>query len=454
MNNIPYQRKSGQFERARGIGHVPIIENKFVKNELKSYHISHQEKVDEIPQELIFDLSQEINKETLPKYIFSFDGSSKEVEVDERFPSTRLGYLQIAAVLVLMEEIIEQEKHTFINPSKLKDTIYESIQPMVFPGSNIRKKNCTNLVESWRYGIYEIFTKYVIEDTALLDIYFTLLKYGKERFSGNNIILKKCAATERCAKNIPVPKEGCKCPSCGLELFPTDALRVYEEVYDLQSNSGPLNRMMSCLEHLYMIGYLEYLRKRRLDLLSNTAFIIDGPLAIFGPQAWIHRSILNFINTHIYQNLEDQSFKYPIIVGIEKTGNFAEHADIISKFLKPQTLMLLTENYIYKYILSCQKPQSGEYGSETYYGQKLFYKTKKQQILTITIPTKKKPLFTKEILKHPALLGTLNLLDHIGTIIYKDALIPIALAHSYASIPLKTGSKILKILSQKELNIT
>ena len=37
VNKIPYIRKSGSFEKAKRIGHVPIIENEFVKKELNSY---------------------------------------------------------------------------------------------------------------------------------------------------------------------------------------------------------------------------------------------------------------------------------------------------------------------------------------------------------------------------------------------------------------------------------
>ena len=83
---------------------------------------------------------------------------------------------------------------------------------------------------------------------------------------------------------------------------------------------------------------------------------------------------INFINDSIHKSLEEKKFEFPLILGIEKTGSFAEHAEIISKFLKPQTLMILTEDYIYKYILSSEKPGSGEYGSETYYGQKMYYR--------------------------------------------------------------------------------
>ena len=453
MIKIPYKRKSGSFETAKRIGHVPIVENEFVKTELKSFHISHQEKINEIPEDLIYDVKDLIAKSNLPKYIFSFDGSTQEVEIDENFPSTRLGYLQIAAVLVLMEEMLEQEKQQFIDPSKLMDIIKKSIQPMVFPGSNIRKKNCRNIIDSWRYGIYEIFKSYVIEDIPVLEIYMKLLKYSVDRISGDKILLKKCSATNKCNKGILVPKEGCKCPGCNEDLYPTDALRVHEEVHDLQSNLAPLNRIMICLEHLYMVGYLEFLLNRRPDILKSTAFIIDGPLAIFGPQAWIHRAILNFLNKYIFKTLKEKNFDFPIVLGVEKSGTFAEHADVISKFLKPQTFMLLTEDYIYKYILSSQKPDSGEYGSETYYGQKFYYKNKKNQMLTVTIPREKKGPLTKDLINHPTLIRTLNLLDNIGTIIYKDALIPVALAHSFASIPLKTGTKVLKILSEKYLNI-
>jgi len=279
--NVPYQRKSGSFERAKGIGHVPIIENELVKGELKTFHISHQEKVENAPKDLIFNYKDEIKKATLPKYIFSFDGSATEVEVDEKFPSTRLGYVQIAAILILLEEMLQQEKEQFIDPSKLMDTIKNAIQPIVFPGANIRKKDCKDLVESWRYGVYEIFKNYQIEDVPVIDIYMNLLKYSVDRISGNDVLLKKCPSTRNCRTNISVPKEGCKCPGCNENLFPTDALRVHEEVHDLQSNSGPLNRIMSCLEHLYMVGYLDYLLNRRPDILSSTAFIIDGPSNIW-----------------------------------------------------------------------------------------------------------------------------------------------------------------------------
>ena len=52
-----------------------------------------------------------------------------------------------------------------------------------------------------------------------------------------------------------------------------------------------------------------------------------------------------------------------------------------------------------------------------------------------------------------SLASTLALLDRLGTSLYEDALIPVALAHSFASIPLRTGSKVLTLLSRELLGL-
>lgn len=459
MIQIPYLQDSGKLEKAKGIGHVPIINNEFVKKKLQDFHIITQKTVDKISDNLLFDLKNEIEPLTLPEYILSFDGSGSELQIDERFPSTRIGYIQIAAVLVYLTKMLDLEKNPFIDPVQLRQTSTESLFSLVLPGANIREKNCANLQDSWRLDIYQIFNEYVIENQRLLDIFWDLLKYSGfqdlkyQRLFNNNVRLNRCPANETCRNSIDIPVDGIKCPNCQSNIYPTDILRVHEEINPLQSNEGPLHRVMSLLEHINLIGYLRYLVSRRPETLRKMAFIVDGPLALFGPQAWFHRAIFHFINEHIYKTLQTKGIEYPIIIGIEKTGNFAEHAALISERLAPQTLMVLTEEYIYNYILSAKPPQSGIYGAETYYGQKLFYKTKTHQMLTLTIPLLKKEKLSTNVLKHPALLRTLKLLDHIGTRLYQDAVIPVALAHSFASIPLRIGSKVLKLLTEEFIDV-
>ncbi len=418
MIRIPYFRGSGKLERARGIGHVPIIKSEFIQKKLQDFHVITRKKIDKLPNNLVFNLKDEINAQSLPDYIISFDGSGYELEIDEKFPSTRIGYIQIAAVLVFLKKMLDLRTQQFIDPLELRKMINESLFSMVLPGSNIRENKCNSLKDSWRWDIYQIFKEYKIENQRLLDIFWEIVECSgqidekNKKIFNNKIRLHRCPASDKCNGPIDIPKEGLNCPECGGALYPTDILRIHEEVKELQPNEGPLHRIMNLLEHINLIAYLRYLIKRRPEVLNKIAFIIDGPLALFGPTAWVHRAIFNYINGKIYQTLASKKIEYPVIVGIEKTGNFVEHAEVISKFLKSQALMVLTEDYIYQYILSTI-PQSGIYGSETYYGQKVFYKTKTNQILTITIPRLKLGKSSKEILNHPALLRTLKLLDNI-----------------------------------------
>ena len=58
MISFPYIHKSGTFEKAKRIGHVPIVENEFVKEELNSFHISQQEKINKRVQNIKRELDK------------------------------------------------------------------------------------------------------------------------------------------------------------------------------------------------------------------------------------------------------------------------------------------------------------------------------------------------------------------------------------------------------------
>jgi hypothetical protein len=117
--------------------------------------------------------------------------------------------------------------------------------------------------------------------------------------------------------------------------------------------------------------------------------------------------------------------------------------------------MRLPDSYIFSRILTVRSAPSSTFGEDTYYGRKFFYKSNKGQMFTITIPCLDPALLGQHTADDPrcyaTLSSTLTLLDEIGTKIYEDAVIPVALAHSYASIPLKTGSRVLTLLSQEFL---
>jgi len=77
--------------------------------------------------------------------------------------------------------------------------------------------------------------------------------------------------------------------------------------------------------------------------MSKTLFIQDGPLAFFGTTANIHKPMQNLVNY-----LLDNHNLY--LIGLEKSGEFPEHANEISYKMEANEILILTTDYIYSYI--------------------------------------------------------------------------------------------------------
>jgi len=451
---MPYRDPSGKMERARSIGHVPIVENELVKEKLRSFRIFSEQSAPETTPESIAHAATLGTSGEPVRWIISFDGSPHEVAIREEYPSTRIGYIQVAGVLVHLEEMLSQQDAHLVDPSVIHEATQEALHSMVLPGSNVCRQDMPTVRDSWRAEVYDIFREYAVEDIPLIDVYMLLVGKSDKRSKCGGVTVARCSASESCsAQNIEVPLEGAECPSCRGWIYPTDALRIHEEVSEKHSNATALGRLMTVLEQITMVAYLHFLMKRQARIVGYVGFVLDGPLALFGPQAWLHTAILAFVQ-NMYRDLINQHLRIPVILGIEKSGQFAEHATAVGGRIPRRYLMSLSDDYIYRNILTFRSTLGAAFGRDTYYGQKFFYRTAQGQMLTITIP---KMVGTVDDPHNPAhypiLPDTLALLDRIGTSLYKDAVIPVALAHSYASIPLRTGSKVLTLLSKKFLGM-
>lgn len=453
---MPYQTKRGTWERSSRLGHVPIVESEFVKSRLRGYRVYSGETARDVAHDLVVSADDLPDPGPPPKWALSFDGSTQEVAIREEYPSTRLGYIQVAGVLVFLDELWSQRQRRFVDPAAVRQAAQESLVSIVLPSSNVCRKDLTSVRASWRVEVFELFRDYTVEGQPILDFFFRLLQLGSRTSpSGEAIMLDRCPATSGCsAHDIAVPREGSACPGCGTMLYPTDSLRVHEEVRELNTNVTPLGRLQSVLEHIVMLCYLNYLLERLPRVLSSVALISDGPLALFGPQAPLKRAIESYL-LFAAQQLARANHRPPIVVGIEKTGQFAEHAAQLAPYLPTRTLVRLPDSYIFERILTTRSSPSSAFGEDTYYGRKFFYKSATGQMLTITIPCLDPTAVGARDRDDPAHYGTLSstlaLLDEVGTKLYEDALIPVALAHTYASIPLGTGSRVLTLLSRELL---
>jgi len=247
------------------------------------------------------------------------------------------------------------------------------------------------------------------------------------------------------------------CPHCGAQVFPTDCLRLWEEVNENQSNRGALMRFMQDLEHLMILHYVRYLYDNSLDDLAATAFFLDRPLAVYGNSAWLHLSIMRYLS-EVNGTLAQHGKPRVLIIGLQKTGQVADHVGLINPYLPANRLFPIDDDYRHEYITPTKEQSDNGFGYETYYGQDFIFKTPSDRSFVFALPypfASKKGDFIDakvELSNYPDLGRALRLIKHFESDLYENAVVPIALAHRHTAISLAPGGQVLDLLTQDALD--
>lgn len=459
---MPYQGASdGAFERARRVGHVPTAASPIVQEALTRWEVPA---VDPHPSAV---LDQCVALEDLPspsrpdtRFVIAFDGSPQEVAARSEYPSVRVGYLQVAGVFVDLAKFFNSSRGAFVDPRLLARASTTNIVNAVLPGSNVTAPGLT-ATENWRAELQRLLVRQGVDDFGstpftLRDMLFHL--HGSPAQPAATVPVARCPyrRVDECpGEDIEVPPEGISCPSCGRTVWPSDALRSHEEFDDDGSNVTPLTRVMNVVERLVCFAYLNQFAHHRSDLLPTGAFITDGPLAFYGTSAPLKRRAVEYW-TRLVSTLEAADQPAPLLLGLEKSGAFVDHAHAISDWIPPETVVSLDETYIRERIKRRQSLTA--YGSDEFYGRRFFYKASDGRMLVVTVPRipggqPYGEASSEDLAQYPTLRPSLELLDRIGTRLYDNAVMPIALAHSAAALPLGTGTDVLRILAQDTLGI-
>ena len=213
---------------------------------------------------------------------------------------------------------------------------------------------------------------------------------------------------------------------------------------------------MQVWERILLIHLLRCFEQQGiLDRVGRLAFFLDGPLAQFGPPAWLSAAIkaeLKRLNAIVRK----QAGNDLLILGIEKTGNFVGHFDEIDQTEVPgeirspnRSYLLLTDSYIKERIAYSESDK--RYGADTYFGRKFFYKSRSGARIVASIPflnDTQDTLDSDDIALYPSFSRACSLLDKLVSSRFENAVSPLVAAHSHAAIPLHLGAKVLKRLAQ------
>ncbi len=228
---------------------------------------------------------------------------------------------------------------------------------------------------------------------------------------------------------------------------------------DFQSNQIVMTRLMMILEHLMPIHYIRHFIEEYPLLLTQAAFFVDGPLAVFGNAAWLHRTIMAFL-TNANRKLSRLNAGPILMIGLQKTGQVAEYVQFIDRFIPKNRIFPISDDFRYDFIFGGRDPASNTFGYETYYGQDFIYKTASGKIFNFLIPYpfRNKDLgkgnFKTEKVKmenYENLSMATALIRKLESDLYRNAVIPIALAHRFTAISLEPGGKVLDLLAKQSI---
>jgi hypothetical protein len=460
---MPYRNSRG-FQRARRLGHVPTAENPEIAAKLARYRRPDDDG-EQFPIEPLMLARDEIGGEREPPITFAvaIDGSSyKYTETFDRFPSTRALYFQIAGVFCDLRTMLDQPG-PFVSPSRIADAVDQDVIPGFLPSSHLEHAVHPDPVEAFRAELFDFFVSKRLNDRSLASVLLRVQRQATPEDAAaarNSMIRVRRCPNVDCTgeageplRDLLVPAGAVgECPACHAPVWPTDVLRLHEAFNPEGSNLEVLGRAMMAIEHLVLVGVALTVLDDAPQLLPRCAFIADGPLAQFGEVAPMRLGLLNTWRM-IASELTERGLGLPVVFGIEKTGFAVDHLRALRERFEPAILMRLSDDYLAEHL----RARSWK---ETYYGRKFFYVSAVGQALVITIPPlgaefspypSEAGVDRSDPVYYPTLRLTLALLDQIGTLLFDNALIPIALAHSFAAYPLTTSTQVLRLLTERTL---
>ena len=372
------------------------------------------------------------------RHVVVVDSGYSEIPVQPNFPSSTLAFFQFGALSFSIADLENLEEQAFIDPEDMAKLKRIERLKLTLPVRNIALNDQPTLTASVRAALHGFFSQPRDGSTLLATLrWFLFEEYGAPKGSYNLASCPWCGTTDVPVYRNQVTVEGhFPCSKCGRQLFLIDVFRLHEAIDDDVGAGGILGYITTLLEQFVMVHFLKLILEQRPALLRELLFIRDGPLAFFGQTANMFqkmRSLASYLSEH--HDL--------FMAGLEKSGAFVEHAAEVAKAMKDGSVLILDNDYIYKYIIPGKADPSNPYGRSTYYGGKVIFKTNQARVYVITVPTLQ-PLVKPSVKDLPNLVVILTNIEKLRCDMYDDALIPVALANKLVSLANHPSSKILK----------
>jgi hypothetical protein len=437
-------------ERASKISHGEIINNAAVKDLLAKCMVPEA-----AAESLIAILAQAVSPAAMEhriQAVVAVDGGYRETSVRDEFPSAAITFFTFGPLLFKLEDLRELDAQPFLAPEDMARLKHIQRYTLALPTRNISREG-KSLQVSVRETLQDFFERRDRDDPPLSEALRWILFRGWTNARGMTWTIPECPNFGCTAGPIvltPDTPDRSSCDACRGALFIVDALRLHERIDEEQGASGIAGYVMTTLEQVVLVHLIKALHETKPAFLSEVLFIKDGPLAFFGQTAPLSkpmRELAAFLGCQPDSKIDGEEKSLLNVVGLEKSGPFVEHAHQIADRLDLNSVLILTNDYIYRYIVPGDPSNADPYGNNTYWGGKLIYKAGDGNVYVATIPT-------GQFNPMPAYADFFNLteiLTVLGTLrcsMYDNALIPVALANKLVSLSEFPSSRILETFAK------
>jgi hypothetical protein len=357
-----------------------------------------------------------------------------------------MAFVQCGALSFSIKDLDGIDAQSFIDPADMGRLKNIERLKLALPIRTIRLKSEASFAASVRRIIFDFFGSNVAGHSLVETLKWLIFEEFSTKVTWSLASCPLCGTRDIALDSSNFGSGStCKCPACSGELFITDALRLHEAIDEELGAAGILGYLVTTIEQIVAVHFIKALLELKPSVLNEVIFIKDGPLAFFGQTANLHkpmRALVKYLFTK--HNL--------FMVGLEKSGSFVEHAAQIAPLMKPSQILVLTNEYIYKYIIPGKADASEPYGRTTYYGNKVIFKSSTDGMHVITVPT-------AEVLSAPKesdlrnLHAVLQIVDRMRCDMYDNALLPVALANKLVSLSDHPSAKILERFAKSHVTL-
>jgi hypothetical protein len=432
---MSYSKDGYPTELANKIGHLKLVQDPMVQRMIEAFEDFRPQSLPAVSPTATVDLTIQ----SPITQVITVDGGHQVVPNRLR-PERQIGFVQVASQLLRIETIDFLRSNPMLDPRRTQKLLNADVHhvlaalPIVgvhIPGQSLR--------QSLRDAIHRFLVHYDLYHALAYLVYWQWLAKPPAPPSMDCL---GCGFT----MELPHGSTAFDCPLCSEHHRLSDYLGLCEQDAEDRSTAETVSNFRAALEALVLFSFIIQFRDHT-PIMERTLFLLDGPLLL--------RAQLSRLVPPIRGLIKDQHARgLPLyLIGAEKSGEFADFALSTSRTLnQPGQFFLPSTRFIVEEV-SGKTFEANTYRNRSNYGAKVVLRSGEDHTLALNVPTGDYLLnpAPNDLIGFEAIARALVPLLSYG---HENALIPIVLANSVASISNQPSGSLLAQFVDRILHAT